>query len=175
MTAYFYDGGANIGQTFNWHLLKGSFADRHVVCFEPSPRNLSALAATCRAMRTKFASVRIVTAALGIPGVRTFYEGKTPMGDSLLSARAGIDGLAVEVAVISLAEYLRTHTKTGDQVIVKLDIEGAEGDVLMDLLHAAPLDRVEQLLVEWHGADPRQVDIEARFTALGLPLERWPH
>lgn len=174
MTAYFYDGGANTGQTFEWYLLKGDFADRHVVCFEPSPRNLSALAATCRAMRDRFASVRIVTAALGKPGLQRFYEGKTPMGDSLLEARAGTDGLTIDVPTISLADYLRQHTVAGDQVTVKLDIEGAEGDVLEDVLERGPLDRVRQVLVEWHGSDPRQADLAARFAAQGVPLERWP-
>jgi len=153
MTAYFYDGGANTGQTFEWHLCPGDFARYHVVCFEPSPQNLSALAATCRRMRPQFASLRIVPAALGQPGLQTFYEGRTPMGDSLLPERSGPMQYEIEVPTISLADYLRTHTAPGDDVIVKLDIEGAEADVLTDLLEAGPLDRVRQLLVEWHGSD----------------------
>jgi len=174
MSAYFYDGGANVGQTFEWHLLKGQFARHHVVCFEPSPRNLTALATTCRAMQDRFASVRIVAAALGVPGLRRFYEGPTSMGDSLLDARARVDGLAIEVPTISLATYLRTHTEAGDDVVLKLDIEGAEADVLEDVLDSGPLDRIRQVLVEWHGADPRRLTIEARFAAAGVPLERWP-
>lgn len=171
---YFYDGGANTGQTFEWYLLKGDFASHHVVCFEPSPRNLSALAATCRAMRGRFASVRIVPAALGKPGLHRFYEGKTPMGDSLLESRSGADSLTIDVPTISLAEYLRQHTTEGDQVILKLDVEGAEGDVLEDVLETGPLDRLRQVLVEWHGSDPRQPALMARFEAAGVPLERWP-
>jgi FkbM family methyltransferase len=174
VSAYFYDGGANTGQTFEWYLLKGNFASHHVVCFEPSPRNLSALAETCRAMRDKFASVRIVPAALGAPGLQSFYEGKTPMGDSLLASRAGKGSLAVEVPTISLADYLRTHTVDGDTVILKLDVEGAEGDVLEDVLTTGPLDRLKQILVEWHGTDPRQAGLTASFEAAGVPLERWP-
>ena len=174
MSAYFYDGGANTGQTFEWYLLKGSFADHHVVCFEPSPRNLSALAVTCRAMERRFQSVRLVPAALGLPGLRPFYEGKTPMGDSLLAGRAGANSLTIETQTISLATYLHTHTVDGDEVFLKLDIEGAEGDVLTDLLDNGPLDRIRRVLVEWHGADPRRPEIEARFTAAGVPIERWP-
>lgn len=174
MSAYFYDGGANIGQTFEWYLLKGPFADHHVVCFEPSPRNLSALAATCRAMQSRFQSVRIVPAALGLPGLHAFYEGKTPMGDSLLAARAGASSLTIEAPAISLATYLHTHTVEGDAVVIKLDIEGAEGDVLADLLDNGPLDRIRRVLVEWHGDDPRRSALEARCAAAGVPLERWP-
>lgn len=173
MSAYFYDGGANIGQTFAWYLLKGQFARHHVVCFEPSPRNLSALAVTCRAMRDRFSSVRIVPAALGTPGLRPFYEGKTPMGDSLLQARASADSLTIETPTISLATYMRTHTDDGDDVVLKLDIEGAEADVLEDLLDAGPVNRLRQVLVEWHGADPRLESIESRFAAAGVPIERW--
>lgn len=174
MTAYFYDGGANTGQTFDWYLLKGNFSSHHVVCFEPSPRNLSALAVRCRAMRDRFASVRIVAAALGIPGLQPFYEGKTPMGDSLSAGRAGTDSLTIEVPTISLAEYLRTHTEDGDTVVLKLDVEGAEVDVLEDVLTAGPIDRLSQVLVEWHGTDPRQAGLTARFAAAGVPLQRWP-
>lgn len=171
---FFYDGGANTGQTFEWYLLKGAFADHHVVCFEPSPRNLSALAATCRAMENRFESVRLVPVALGLPGLHPFYEGKTPMGDSLLETRAGANSLTIEAQTISLATYLHTHTADGDDIVVKLDVEGAEGDVLTDLLDAGPMHRIRQVLVEWHGNDPRRPALEARFAAAGVPLERWP-
>jgi FkbM family methyltransferase len=174
MSAYFYDCGANIGQTFDQYLLKGPFAQHHVVCFEPSPRNLSALAEKCRTMRDRFASVRIVPSALGRPGLCPFYEAKTPMGDSLLSARAGAKSLTIEVAVLALSDYLRTHTVPGDEVVVKLDVEGAECDILEDLITAGPMDRVRQVLVEWHGTDPRQDSLTAAFAAAGVPLERWP-
>ena len=175
MSAYFYDGGANTGQTFEWYLLKGQFADHHVVCFEPSPRNLSALATTCRALRGQFASITIVPAALGKPGLHRFYEGKTPMGDSLIASRAGTDSLTIETPTISLSVYLQTHTKPGDTVRLKLDVEGSEIDVLEDLLDFGALDRVSQVLVEWHGTSHRQAAITDRFAGRGLPLERWPH
>ena len=174
MSQYFYDCGANTGQTFEWFLLKGQFAQHHVVCFEPSPRNLSALAKTCRAMSPLFSSVTIVPAAVGRPGLQRFYEGKTPMGDSLLEARAGLDSITIEVPTLSLAEYLRTHTTPDDDVLIKLDVEGAEADVLEDLLDAGPMERVSRILVEWHGSDPRQSILTNRCTAAGRPLERWP-
>ena len=177
MSQFFYDCGANTGQTFEWFLLPGKFARHHVVCFEPSPRNLSALAETCRAMNSRFSSVRIVPAALGRPGLHRFYEGKTPMGDSLLESRAHADAykeMAIEVPTLSLADYLHTHTTPDDEVVIKLDVEGAEGDVLEDLLDAGPLDRVRRILVEWHGADPRQAILTNRCAAAGRPLERWP-
>jgi FkbM family methyltransferase len=174
MSAYFYDCGANTGQTFEWFLLPGDFARFHVVCFEPSPRNLTALAATCQTMRDRFASVCVVPAALGRPGLHRFYEGKTPMGDSLLEARSRANGLPIEVPTLSLAEYLRTHTTPEDEVVLKLDVEGAEADVLEDVLDAGPLERLRRVLVEWHGADPRQSIVTNRFLAAGLPLERWP-
>lgn len=174
MSQYFYDCGANTGQTFEWFLLPGQFAQYHVVCFEPSPRNLSALAATCRAMRDRFASVRLVPAAVGRPGLQRFYEGKTPMGDSLLEGRAGRESLAIEVPTLSLSDYLKTHTTLDDEIILKLDVEGAEVDVLSDVLEAGLFHRIKQILVEWHGTDPQQDRLAAAFSEAGLPLERWP-
>ena len=174
MSQYFYDCGANTGQTFEWFLLPGQFTRHHIVCFEPSPRNLSALAETCRAMNDRFSSVRIVPAALGRPGLQRFYEGKTPMGDSLLTERASHTSLQIEVPTISLADYLHTHTTPDDDVQIKLDVEGAEADVLEDLLDRGPVERVRRILVEWHGADPRQSILTNRCAAAGRPLERWP-
>lgn len=172
MSAYFYDGGANVGQTFDWHLLKGSYARHHVVCFEPSPRNLTALAARCAALRDRFASVTLVAAALGRPGLRRLYEGPTPMGDSLVPGRLQAPP-SIEVATISLAEYLRAHTVPGDTVEIKLDVEGAEAEVLADLLAGGLDGRVRRVLVEWHGAPPERAALEAGFAAAGVPLERW--
>ncbi len=171
---YFYDCGANIGQTFQWFLVPGDFSQFHVVCFEPSPRNLTHLAMTCRSMVGQFASVCVVPAALGRPGLQRFYEGKTPMGDSLLAARAGADSLTIEAPTISLAEYMDTHTTADDDVVIKLDVEGAEADVLEDLIDDGPVARVRRLLVEWHGTDPRQAVLTDRYAAVGITLERWP-
>lgn len=176
---YFYDVGANIGQTFDWFLLKhlDRFHDHHVVCFEPSPRHLGALVARCERAASSFASVTVVSAAVGTPGLRRFYEKDAPLADSLDGAWRKNRATGVELAVptISLVEYLLSHLslRSDDSVTIKLDVEGAEREILADLLEEqTALDRVEQLFIEWHnGVD---LALVARLRAHNVDLQEWP-
>ena len=66
------------------------------------------------------------------------------------------------------------------EVILKLDCEGAEYGILTRLLGATPviLDRVKEIMVEFHTVkpDPRflnKAELKARFAEIGKPLKQW--
>ena len=77
-------------------------------------------------------------------------RGADGVSGSLLESHVYVaGGEAREVITIDLDEALATARRT-DCDVLKLDIEGAEFDVLLDLARSGSLGRCRQLLVEFH-------------------------
>ncbi len=56
----------------------------------------------------------------------------------------------IRVKPIDLSEWLLNNTEPRDYVIVKLDVEGAEYDILEKMFRDRSIERVAHLFVEWH-------------------------
>lgn len=181
MKRHFYDVGANVGQTFDNYLLPGLFRGHEVFCFEPSPRHLSALRAKAEAVSGHFRGITIIPAAVGgLAGMAPFYEKTTAMSDSLVKGRRVNLGTSVAVLVPVLLLSAFILARSGDAAVdVKIDTEGAEYEILADLL-ACPdaLARVRTLHVEWHEVDGVPAERRATLTnglaAHGIEVQRWP-
>lgn len=123
-----WDVGANVG------LYSAQFAERvgeagHVLAFEPSPTNLTALRATVANLR----NVSVLPMALGAEtGSASFQQGADALGATSrivdANARAGV----VQVPIMRGAELVRAGTARAPNVI-KIDTEGYELDVLVGL------------------------------------------
>ena len=57
--------------------------------------------------------------------------------------------LTIEVDCINLREFIETFSKK-DNIVLKLDIEGAEYDILEDFIQHNTLDYINHLYVEFH-------------------------
>jgi FkbM family methyltransferase len=85
------------------------------------------------------------------------------------------------VRAVDFADWIEGNTRPADRLTIKMDIEGAEFDVLERLASHASCRRVEQLLVEWHNnrLRPRwryrlrRRLIELRYLLKGLPIRIW--
>ena len=178
---YFYDVGANVGQTFDQYVLPGNFGDTWVYAFEPSPRHLSALRAKAdlvmRLAPRPIAGVTIVPAALGrLLGLQRLYEKTTLLSDSLRNDwRRNLEtDVVVEVPVLPLSAFIQSHSRSDDRIEIKLDVEGAECDILENLLTDRDiLPRIASLHVEWHGDDPRRVALVERLAQRKIAVQRW--
>lgn len=119
------DGGANFGLATFAYLT--AFPQAKVIAFEPGRRSLEALERNVEL--NGWDNVTIVPKALaGKEGVATFYEPKSmPMGGSLTRRLADrdFDCLTYDVPKVRLTEYL-----DGSLDLLKLDIEGAESEVI---------------------------------------------
>jgi FkbM family methyltransferase len=188
---YFFDVGANVGQTFDWHLCPTTQYDGwSVLCFEPSPRHLGSLLEKAAKMSGRY-RVTVLPVAFGAdPGVQNLYEKVDPKGDSLMAAtwmggevgnRAAL--YQVKVAVLRLSDFILRETDPGDSLVVKLDAEGAEYEIANDLLKfPEALKRITQLHIEWHQlsvdrAKEREweVFLTSSFEVAGVPVKIWPH
>lgn len=56
----------------------------------------------------------------------------------------------VEVSCIDFAAWLYDNTRATDQVIVKMNIEGAEYELLPHLIDTGAINRLDTLIVQWH-------------------------
>jgi len=80
---------------------------------------------------------------------------------------------AETVATIDLAAFVSKKMQQGDRVLMKMDIEGAEGTVLRHLLDSGVACHLEALYLEWHpvvpSADRAQLRRELKSCGVKLP------
>lgn len=134
------DGGANIGlTTLYW---KQQFPEARVTAFEPGPHVFDAL--TTNIERFGLKNVKLVQKGLWKKdGSLTFEADKTGGGHfSQYPAEDSVETVKVPVTRLS------AHLEAERIDMVKLDIEGAETEVLLEA--ANDLDRVDHLFVEYH-------------------------
>jgi FkbM family methyltransferase len=130
------DGGANIGLSICF--FKRLYPDCRIVGFEPDPQLFEVLRRN--AERLQVADVDLVRSALWVSDGELPF---TPDGADGGRLSRAVDEPRMTVPAVRLRSYL-------DQEIdfLKLDIEGAETDVLLDCSDA--LQRVRNLYVEYH-------------------------
>ncbi len=143
------DAGANTGLAMLYFKLVAP--DCHITCFEPDPRNCELISANVRDNGLR--GVSVCNAALSdADGTATMYANAALTGDTAQSlSRAFRASLAdtpaairqYEVPAISLKPFLRDPVD-----ILKLDIEGAEGQVIRSL--GDSLRDVGCVLMEYH-------------------------
>lgn len=133
------DAGANIGlAALFW---KWRYGDFKYVGFEPDP----GVAACCRENLRMWgiAGELHEVAVAGTEGTSWFAPDRAD-GGQLKSVRPAKSGAGFEVKMQRLSTFLPDSVD-----LLKLDIEGAEGEVLTEI--APSLARVKALFVEWHG------------------------
>jgi len=170
------DCGANVGKITSQ--LAESGAD--VVAFEPDPWAFEQL----QAATAHFANVTRINAAVGTEaGQLTLYRsasfdenpGKQSESSSLMADARSIDakGEAIPVEVIDFPAWLQARLDEGRRVaLVKMDIEGAELDLMEVLLDRRLPDHTGPFLVETHaGLFPKK---RARFAALAERAAEYP-
>lgn len=113
----------------------------------------------------------------------------TPMGQgsSILSRQTWADHLpnnqfleTVDVECIDFASWIQTNCRFGDHIIVKLDIEGAEYQVLERMFELGVADWPRHYYIEWHAhmindADllEREHRLREKFAKQHISYEDW--
>jgi len=107
------------------------------------------------------------------------YDGST-LYPSKLSGGINNDNF-VEVKAIDFGDWLAKNVIRDDYVVCKMDVEGAEFDVLEHLLKTKKMELIDVLLVEWHPSrfpNPwrlryRRFLIKMRLLFLPTTTENW--
>ena len=188
----FIDAGANLGQGFGWFSKRFDDPDMVFELLEPNPYCQTALAdlvARCERQAT------VLPVALGAEaGKLKFYGlsddqgGATSQGGSIVKDHnsayyASDETTAIEVDVIDTCAYLKARARDYDIIVMKMDIEGAELDVLDAMLEDGCIDAIDTLYVEFHSqyrvgearqrAAARERDLIGRLRRRGLRLRIW--
>lgn len=138
------DCGSNIGMSVLY--FKTLYPRARIVGFEPMPEVYDVLRRNIEGNGLQGVEVhnRVLAAAAG---TSAFYFDPTTPGSLLTSSQAGrvpnATRLDIENAVLS--DYI-----AGPVDLLKMDIEGAEWEVLGDLQASGTLDRVKALALEYH-------------------------
>ena len=181
---HFLDGGANVGQTFDDFLTKTERFDGWTIwLIEPSPRHLPALLAKARAMCERYNVIVCPFGLRGESGLAPFYEKTDPLGDSFMpdvlgnheqsNVATGILLLALGMGILDFIGGI----PPAEEIVLKLDVEGAEYEILPMLLYHPTLERVNELHVEFHRLKTlvpmNKAQLEAAYAAKGKPLRQW--
>ena len=159
----FVDVGANVG-------FFSCLARQHgarVIAFEPSRENLDCL--LFNLVANGWSDVEVMPVALSnLMGVATLHGGGTAA--SMVPRWAGTSSRATRVIPVSTMDAMLAHRFAGEQLLVKIDVEGAELDVVRGasrLLarHPSPVWLIEICLTEHHpaGQNPDFAAVFATF------------
>jgi FkbM family methyltransferase len=149
-TPFILDCGGNIGLSTVWFKLR--YPESQIVVFEADPalsvvlqRNLSAL---------RMSGVEVVNAAVwNETGNVGFRPDRADGGH--VAAKGG------QVPCVRLADYITERVD-----FLKLDIEGAEYPVLLDLCESGKIRYVMRLACEIHGSSSHRLKLPAILAAL---------
>jgi FkbM family methyltransferase len=163
------DCGANVGEVSVPLARTGA----SVHAFEPNPSAFEQLTEAVRAfpnVTLHNAAVGVGTGSIRLMRAKNFAD--NPRGASVkstvISGGRKIDeagGEAIEVALISLPEVIaELHAKHGELAFLKMDIEGAELDILETMLDHQLFDKVRLTVAETH--ENKFKTLRPRFKAL---------
>ena len=154
----FLDLGANIGQGYSWFskFFKGENIDFEL--FEPNPY--------CYKKLKNYINIKnkaVITHNLGVSTIsgKVKFYGLKEEGDiyslsgSIVKNHNSIhyktkEENAIEIETIDLGKFLINKSKTYDKIIIKMDIEGAEVEILEQLISTKVANLIDILYVEFH-------------------------
>ncbi|SCZ68747.1 methyltransferase, FkbM family [Epibacterium ulvae] len=170
------DCGANVGSV----TLRLAQSGADVVAFEPDPWSFKQL----EQATADYDNVTRINAAVGVEaGTLSLYRSgsfeddrhKESIRSSLMADARSVDasGDAIPVEVIDFPAWLQARLDEGRRIgMVKMDIEGAELDLMEVLLDRGVPDQTGPFLVETHpGLFPKK---RARFAALAERAKNYP-
>ncbi|ALJ00807.1 FkbM family methyltransferase [Rufibacter tibetensis] len=140
---FIIDGGGHVGMAVLYFTLL--YPNAKILSFEPDPASFQLLEKFI--LYNKLSQVTLVQAALSsVKGTLTFRTHSKPIGK--LNAglfNAGPETVSVDVPAVILSDYI---DKPVD--LLKLDIEGAEVQVIQELVESGKISFVNEIVVEYH-------------------------
>ena len=148
---HFIDCGANKGQSIAWAIDHYTDEELKIDSFEPQLENFEVLEDKYEEdPRIALHNVAVWKA----DGTRAFYPQTwgARTGSSLIEGKYSTNpAISIEVECINLANWIRENKIEDAHTVLKIDIEGAEYDVVPHLLENEIQDLVDEWFIEWHG------------------------
>lgn len=164
------DVGAHDGQTLE-EVTKPHYPFDRIYAFEPMPREFGHLV-------DRFGDVDHVTLCpyglAGKTGTLAVYGTNDEMEASLYAAKTDVDETVVtECEFVAAGEWFHLHVTVEDTVIVKLNCEGAEVDILDDLIDSEAIGMVDHVMIDFdirkvEGEDRQEARVLSRLRQIGF-------
>jgi FkbM family methyltransferase len=155
---FIIDCGSNIGLSILY--FKKLYPGARIIGFEPFPTAFDVLTTNIAANRLTCVSVYNLAVARQ-QGSQTFYYDPSDLGSLRMSLCADrLKGDPIMVKTTRLSSYI-----TGPVDLLKMDIEGAEPEVLDELNESGALVHVKALFLEYHH------HIDSRLDSLSVILD----
>lgn len=139
------DGGAHQGETIA-HFEKSNLYSQHpwMFAFEANPNLIPDI--------PKKPNLTVLNKAVWTKdGTVEFYLGENTLSSSLFGdKKPGLSKTPIKVDSVDFGQWLKKNFSKDDVIFVKLDIEGAEYDVLDKMLKDESITYVDRLYVEFH-------------------------
>jgi FkbM family methyltransferase len=146
MRKIFLDVGAAAGSSVKFFRESHTEAYKfEIFCFEPLPDNIEAL--------KHVPCITVVPyAAWDSDGTDVLYLGKYKSGtmySDKITGEVDPDNF-IEIPTIDFAEYIKEHFKKEDEIWLKLNVEGAEYDIVPHLYKNGLIDWFDRMYIRWH-------------------------
>lgn len=154
----FIDLGSNLGQGYRWFSKFYNNENIDFKLFEPNPYCFEKLKNSI----VNNNKTEIINCGVGVKeGIYKFYgiskkeggpysEGGTILVEQNSAICSHEEKEAINVKIINLLDYLSELAKKYKKIIIKMDIEGAEIDILENLIINRKLNLIYILYVEFH-------------------------
>ena len=146
----FLDIGGHLGQTLD-EVLSGCYGFDMVHTFEPMSKFADRLSEVYHRHVNEH---RLTVHSYGLSNrsaEMALYGDNSDGGASLHAAKG--DGNDVSqsstVQMVRATDFFESHLHADDRVIVKLNCEGAEGDILLDLIESGQIHRVTDVMIDF--------------------------
>lgn len=168
----FIDGGAHSGETIR-AFEKSNLYSQHpweIFSFEPNPYLIPKI--------PKRPNVTVLSKAMWIHDKGLdFYFGLMDTGGNVVRHRATNKALhPIRVDSVDFGRWLKKNFKREDIIFVKMDIEGAEYQVLDKMLEDGSVAYVDKFYVEFHSSimddvsETKDQELVEAIERLGIPL-----
>lgn len=145
--------GDTVEQFINWGQVIGEISDAKVYAFEPNP-NFKKEWEDIHTRHIKHVSeINFIQKAAWVEdGVMEFRQdlAPEPMGSTLMVDKAEANKeTKIEVETMDFSQWLKQFG--GEEIYIKMDIEGAEYPVLRKMIEDGTDKLVKLMMIEWHG------------------------
>lgn len=163
----FLDVGANNGQSLSAALDKRMRMDR-IVCFEP--------ARACWKPLQSLADKRVTIERFGLwnrTGEQAIFQPGTK-GAGMWKKDKGIIDAKEVCQFVRASDWFAANVSDRDTVFLKLNCEGAECDILDDLLDSGEFEKVDFVMIDFDvrkitSMKHREAEVRERLQAFGFP------
>jgi len=110
-------------------------------------------------------------------------KNKSSVGSTLEKSKADWDGITqddyIEIQAIDLSKFIQDSFSKDDHIVLKLDVEGAEYDVLDKLFETGVIGYIDELYCEFHTQwlssefVQREADLRKKLQEIGLTINYW--